>query len=238
MSDMVDDAAYDLAHITNLHVQVMAVSNVSQLVNIMLDTTSSNYTIWCDLMLMALTQYSLADHVLSDNAFTNDPAWTWMDTIIVCWLNNTIIADLQEVVQELSHATRFLWLALENQLLGNHETHTLHLDATFHNFVQGDLSVTEYCCKFKGMADALVDLGSPVDNWILILNILRGLNQHFKHLRATIWHSSSFSNFLKVHDDLLLEEIHLDTAGPSVAPTVLYTITMPPTPMSQPFASS
>jgi hypothetical protein len=34
---------------------------------------------------------------------------------------------------------------------------------------------------------------------------------------------SPFSNFLKVWDDLLLEEIHMDSTGPPAAPTVLYT---------------
>jgi hypothetical protein len=98
--------------------------------------------------------------------------------------------------------------------------------------------VTEYCCKFKGMADALADLGSPVDNQILVLNILRGLNQRFEHLEAIIRRSSSFLNFLKVRDDLLLEEIHLDTAGPSAAPTALYTSIAPPAPKPQPSMSS
>jgi hypothetical protein len=89
-----------------------------------------------------------------------------------------------------------------NQFLGNRETYTLHLDAAFHNFVQGDLCVTEYCHMFKGMVDALADLGSPVDNRILVLNILRGLNQCFKHLGAIIRCSSPFPNFLKVRCDL------------------------------------
>jgi hypothetical protein len=98
--------------------------------------------------------------------------------------------------------------------------------------------MTEYCYKFRGMADALADLGSPVDDRILILNILRGLNRCFEHLVAIIRRSSQFSNFLKVHDDLLMEEIHLDTTGPPAAPRALYTSTAPPTPKPQPFASS
>jgi hypothetical protein len=132
---MVDDAAYELALVTNLHVQVTAVLNVRQLVNIVLDTTSSNYAIWCDLMLMTLTQYTLAVHVLFDDAFTDDPAWTRMDAVILCWLTNTITADLQEVVRERGRPARHMWLTLENQFLGNRETHTLHLDAAFRNFV-------------------------------------------------------------------------------------------------------
>jgi hypothetical protein len=200
------------------------------LVNIVLDTTSSNYAIWCDLILMALTRYSLANHVLSDDAFIDDPAWTRMDAVVLCWLTNTITADLQEAIWESGHPKHHLWLALENRFLGNHETRTLHLDAAIRNFVQGDLSLTEYCRKFKGMADALADLGSPVDDRILILNILRGLNQCFKHLRAIIRRSSPFLNFLKVRDNLLLKEIHLDTTGSSAAPTALYTSTTPPAP--------
>jgi hypothetical protein len=129
-------------------------------------------------------------------------------------------------------------LFLTNQFLSNCQTRTLHLDAAFRNFVQGDLSVTEYCHKFKGMVDALADLGSPVDDRILVINILCSLNQRFEHLGAIIRHSSPFPNFLKVRDDLLLEEIHLDNAGPPVAPTALYTSTTPLAPEPQPSTPS
>jgi hypothetical protein len=173
---MVDGATYNSALVTNLHVQATTVPNIRQLVNIGLDTTSSNYATWRDLMLMALTRYSLIDHVLSDDAFTDNIAWTKIDAVVLYWLTNMIIVDLQEVVWERGHLARHLWLALENQFLGNHETRTLHLDAAFRNFVQGDLSVTEYCRKFNSMAEALTDLGSPVDDRILALNILRSLN--------------------------------------------------------------
>jgi hypothetical protein len=81
-SDMVAGAAYDSALLTNLYVQAMAVPNIRQLVNIVLGTTASNYAIWRDLM--ALTRYSLADHVLFDDAFTDDPAWTRMDVVVLC----------------------------------------------------------------------------------------------------------------------------------------------------------
>jgi hypothetical protein len=57
MSDMVDGVAYNSTLVTNLHIQATTVPNVHQLVNIMLDTTSSNYAIWHEQMLMALTRY-------------------------------------------------------------------------------------------------------------------------------------------------------------------------------------
>jgi uncharacterized membrane protein YgcG len=161
-----------------------------------------------------------------------------MDVVILCWLTNTISSDLQEVIRERDRTARHMWLSLENQFFDNHETRTLHLNAAFRTFVQGDLIVGEYCHKFKGMADALADLRAPVDDRILILNILRGLNQRFEHVGAIIRRYSSFLNFLKVRDDLLLEEIHLDTSGPVAAPTALYFNSMPSAPKPPPSTPS
>jgi hypothetical protein len=142
---------------------------------------------------------------------------------VLNWISNSISTDLHQVVWERGCTARHLWLAIENQFLSNREQHTLHLEAAFRTFVQGDLSINEYCRKFKDMADDLADLGTPVENRILILNILWGLNQRFEHVGSIIRRYSSFLNLLKVQDDLLLEEIHMDSTGPPAAPTVLYT---------------
>jgi hypothetical protein len=73
------------------------------------------------------------------------------------------------------------------------------------------------------MADSLADLGAPIDDRILILNILRGLNQRFEHVGSIIQCYSPFLNFLKVQDGLLFEELHMDSTEPPVASTALYT---------------
>jgi hypothetical protein len=78
------------------------------------------------------------------------------------------------------------------------------------------------------MADGLADLGSSVEDWILVLNILRGPSQRFEHVGSIIRRYSPFLNFLKVQDDLLLKEIHMDSTDPSAAPTTLYTNVAPP----------
>jgi hypothetical protein len=231
-----NSSSYEDTVVANLHIQAAAVPNVRSLVNIVLDDTSDNYARWCDNVLLALTRYALTDHVESDDAFPDILGWTRMDVVILYWLTNMISPDLMEVVQEHGRTTRHLWLGLQNQFLGNRETHTLHLDAAFCKFLQGNLSVSEYCCKFKGMADALADLGPPVDDRILVLNFLRGLNQCFEHVGAIIRRYSSFLNFLKVRDDLLLEEIHLDTSGPAAAITEFYSNNTPPAPLPPPVA--
>jgi hypothetical protein len=73
---------------------------------------------------------------------------------------------------------------LKNHFLGNRETHTLHIDATFQSFIQDDLSVNDYCRKMKGFTDSLSNLGIDVADRVLVLNVLRGLNKNFEHLHA------------------------------------------------------
>jgi hypothetical protein len=197
------------------------VLNVRQLVNIVLDS-STNYACWSDLMEKALQRYALIKHV-TDDTLSNDPGWIRMDSVVLNWISNSISVDLHQVVWERGCTAHHLWLAIKNQFLGNREQRTLHLDAAFRTFVQCDLSVNEYCRKFKAMANGLADLGAPVEDRILILNILRRLNQRFEHVDSIIRRYSPFSNFLKVRDDLLLEEIHMDSTGPLSAPTALYT---------------
>jgi hypothetical protein len=84
---------------------------------------------------------------------------------------------------------------LANHFLGNRETHVLHFDTTFWSFVQGDLSVNDYCRKMKGFTDSLTDLGVDVTDHVLVLNILRGLNKNFEHLRAIFTHVMPFLSF-------------------------------------------
>jgi hypothetical protein len=108
---------------------------------------------------------------------------------------------------------RATWLATETQFLGNQETWTLYLDAQFCNFVQGDLSITEYCQHFKTMANALIDLGEFISDRTLVLNILRGLNDKYSSVGLHLRCGRPFPTFLEVRSDLLMEELtHSNTS--------------------------
>jgi hypothetical protein len=144
-----------------------------------------------------------------------------MDNIVLSWILGTVSIKLQK-----HHGTACqAWLALENHFIGNRETRALHLDTTFCNFVQGDLTVGEYCRKMKGFIDALSDLDAPVTDRILVLNVLRGLSPKYANLQTIITRFVPFPTFHKVRDDLVLEEIVVGTAPPDSAASALYTST-------------
>ena len=132
-------------------------------------------------------------------------SWLRIDNIVLSWILGTISLDLHNLVCNTLNARR-AWLALEGQFLGNAEARALRLDASFRTFVQGDLSVSEFC-HMMGMADSLDDLGWPVEDRILVLNILRGLNDRYTHLQTWITRQRPFPTFLQVRDDLVMEEL-------------------------------
>jgi hypothetical protein len=70
----------------------------------------------------------------------------------------------------------------------------------------------------KTKADAIADLGEPVSDRTLVLNILRGLNERFQFMAQLITRQKSFPSFSDVRADLRLAELNMEKhmAPPSV----------------------
>jgi hypothetical protein len=212
--------AHEAAAVVNLHHHAAGVQNIHNLVHVILDLTDDNYKRWRDQLLLIVGKYSLEDHVLQETPAPDFPDWHRMDCVVKSWISDTISADLAEAVMAHDATAHDVWLALEEQFLGNQETRALHLDAKFRNFCQGDLNITDYCRHFKNMADALSDLGEPVTDRTLVLNVIRGLAERFEGVGRHLRLSWELPTFLEVRSALILEEITMDQR-PSLNPTAL-----------------
>lgn len=204
----------------SLHSQAVSVLNVKALVPITLDIAAANYSKWRGLFLVTLGKYALTDHVFSNAFYPNHAHWLQMDCVVLGWLYGSISVDLLETVMTPNATARLVWLALENQFLGNREQHALHLSAKFRNIIQGDLNVTDYCRRIKSMADRLANLGEPVRDRSLVLCLLNGLNEKYDHLKTLLPMQHTFPTFIEAHSQLLLEELtksHQLSSSPATA---------------------
>jgi hypothetical protein len=193
--------------IADLHAQAIGVINIKNLIPVVLDLATPHYNRWCHLFLLTLGKYALTNHVLSDDSYPAIPAWARMECTVLAWLHKTISTELSEVVHKPNPTARRMWLAIEEQFVGNHESRALLLDAQLRNIEQGDLSVTEFCRKMKNISDTLGDLGEPVPDRTLVMSILRGLNDKFQSFRNIIKRTKPFPSFSEVRSDLMVEEI-------------------------------
>jgi hypothetical protein len=120
-----------------------------------------------------------------------------MDCVVKSWIVATITDDLGEIIRAQGSTARHAWLAVESQFLGNREARSIQLETRFLNFVQGDLSVTEYCRQLKKMADDLTALGEVITDRTLVLNVIRGLNERFAHVGTLLRRAKPFPTFLE-----------------------------------------
>jgi hypothetical protein len=173
-------------------------------------------------VVLVLQRFALADHVLDDVVAPLSPSWYQMDIVVLSWLIDTITVELQDIVRDQEGTALQAWLALEEQFLRILEARALHLDALFHLFAQGDLSVSEHWRKMKGMTNSLRDLDEPVADRTLVLNHPCGLSPCYTHLNSLIKRTVPFPTFYNVHNELL-EELTMETETP-VPALALYSV--------------
>jgi hypothetical protein len=174
---------HEAVALLQLHSQTVAVSNIRNHVTTILDVDSSNFNRWCDQFQLILGKFSLQGHVRDNPPVPVSPDWAQMDCVA------TLTDDLGEIISAQGSTARHAWLVVESQFLGNREARSIQLETRFRNFVQGDLSITEYCHKLKKMADDLTALREVITDCTLVLNVICGLNERFAHV-GTLPHIS------------------------------------------------
>ena len=106
--------------------------------------------------------------------------------------------------------TRELWLAIEGLFRANRQSRAIFLSHDFHSMTLGDSTIAEYCGRMKTLADALRDVGHPIQDSQLVLNLLRVLNPRFTTTTDDIANSiAGFPSFNQVRDMLALKELRL-----------------------------
>jgi hypothetical protein len=71
------------------------------------------------------------------------------------------------------------------------------------------------------MADALADLGEPVSDCTLVLNVIRGLADRFDGVGRHLLLARDFPTFLKARSALILEEITMNERPSSTSTALL-----------------
>jgi hypothetical protein len=84
------------------------------------------------------------------------------------------------------------------------------------------MTVHDYCAKLKSLANALGDVDEKIFDETLVLTVLHGLNEQFRHLRSFLPYQVPFSSFLQTRSTLVLEETQKKTDALNTAATTLW----------------
>jgi hypothetical protein len=118
-----------------------------------------------------------------------------------------------------NQTARQLWVAIDGLFQDNKAQRAIFLSHEFHSMTQGDSSIDDYCLRIKTTADKLRDVGHPVDEPQIVLNLLRGLNEEFS---GTADHNAATDLTLTyARDQLSLKELRLANGKKVAAATAL-----------------
>ena len=164
-----------------------ATINVKAHVPIELELYSANYGKWSAFFKAMCGKFGLLHHI--DGSVPprrTDPAWEQVDCCVRTWLYGSVSQDVLDFTMAEDQTARQLWVAISNKFQANQAPRAIFLSEDFHSVTQGDLSVMDFGKKMKLAADALREVGHPVSEPTLVLNLLRGIHPKFSNTKDIV----------------------------------------------------
>lgn len=212
-----------------------SVSNIQTKIRT-LDGSKVTYSSWVKLFRFHAIAYKVLDHLNDTLAPADtDPSyesWKELDALVSQWIYSTISDDLLVRVLDTEASARTTWLKLEKIFLSNKQAKAATLETRFVNLTLAACnSVDDYCQQLKDLANQLVDVGQPVPEKRLVLQLVRGLSPEFDTTAALINSQDADWDLART---MLTDEVLRLEARKQQSSSVLVTPAAPaPTPLQQ-----
>ncbi|GKB72181.1 retrovirus-related pol polyprotein from transposon TNT 1-94, partial [Tanacetum coccineum] len=97
--------------------------------------------------------------------------------------------------------------ALKDIFQHNKNSRAVYLEQQFFNTQLDDFpNVSAYCQEHKMLADQLSNVGAPVTNQRLVLQLITGLNESYDDVATIIQHTNPLPPFYEARSKLILKE--------------------------------
>ncbi|KAI3783111.1 hypothetical protein L2E82_13173 [Cichorium intybus] len=173
---------------------VYTVTNIQNKVRI-LDGVKVTYSSWVKLFKLHAKGYKVLHHIdgtappaATDPTYTS---WVEIDSIVLQWIYGTLSDDLLVRILENDTTAREAWLKIQTIFLNNKSSRAAALEHEFTNLsLTACSSMDEYCQKLKDLSGQLEDVGYPVSDVRLVLQLVRGLPPEYDTTASLINHGS------------------------------------------------
>ena len=197
----------------------LTVNNITNFIKITLDIEKSQYTTWSELFTIHAQAYDVLDHIIPSTVSTSsspplketDPAlWKCLDAIVLQWIYDTISTDLLHTIIERNSTAKSAWERLFNILFNNKNSRALYLEQEFSRVTMDQFSdASSYCQQIKSLSDQLSNVGAPVSNERMVLQLVYGLSDAYAAVGSQIRHYETLPPFYKARSMVVLEETTL-----------------------------
>ncbi|XP_074314419.1 uncharacterized protein LOC141649633 [Silene latifolia] len=186
-----------------------SVSNIKNYVPIILVIENVHYASWAELFLNTARDFDVLNHIAppKDAILKKDDGWDRLDAIVKQWIYSTISIDLLHTILEPGASAQKTWDRLKDIFNDNQNSRTVTLEQQFSNIHMDNYSnVSAYCQALKMIADQLSNVGSPVPETRLVLQLVTHLSEGYDSVATIIQQSDPLPSFYKARSMLTMEE--------------------------------
>nr|XP_034905875.1 uncharacterized protein LOC118042336 [Populus alba]TKR75127.1 hypothetical protein D5086_0000288440 [Populus alba] len=195
----------------------LAISNINTFIKVTLDIEKGLYITWSELFKIHARAYQVLDHIIPPSAAemkqatslqdTDPDLWSRVDAIVLQWIYDTISEDLLNTILERDSTAALAWNRLRDIFSDNKNSRALYLEQEFSKVQMEQFAdASSYCQYLKSLSDQLSNVGSPVTNERLVLQLVSGLTDAYTSVGSQIRHGDSLPPFYKARSMLVLEE--------------------------------
>ncbi|XP_074277379.1 uncharacterized protein LOC141601017 [Silene latifolia] len=195
----------------------LAVNNVANHIAVKLGMDNDQYPLWVALFTNHAKSNRVLHHIIHPKVAPTPPStddekemWETLDATVLQWIYSTVTTELLEIIVEPNSTTMEAWTRLADLFQDNQNSRVVTLEQEFSHIEMADFSsVSAYCQRLKSLADQLKNVGSPVSQNRLVLQLVSGLSPAYHHVGTIIRQANPLPNFFKARSMLALEEAGL-----------------------------
>ncbi|XP_060184351.1 uncharacterized protein LOC132614026 [Lycium barbarum] len=180
---------------------------------------NSQYVTWAELFKIHVRSHKVLHHIIPPPKGKEKPApktdeeielWTTIDATVLQWIYSTISNDLLNTIIEPDATAMEAWDRLRDIFQDHQTSRAVTLEQEFTTTRMEDFSnASTYCQRLKSLADQLKNVGAPVTNSRLVLQLVSGLTDAYKGVGTQIRHAKPLPSFTEARSSLILEEREL-----------------------------
>ncbi|XP_057456533.1 uncharacterized protein LOC130747578 [Lotus japonicus] len=200
----------------------LTVSNIRNNIPIILDVETDRYGTWAELFRIHARSHRVLHHIVptadKPPPPVTDPAyeqWATLDATVLQWIYSTISVDLMTNIMEPGSTAFTAWTHLADLFQDNQNARAVTLEQEFSTVrMEAFPTVAAYCQRLKTLSDQLRDVGAPVNNHRLVLQLISGLTGAYRGIATLIRQSNPLPSFHQARSMLTLEEASMAKMKP------------------------
>ncbi|XP_074314642.1 uncharacterized protein LOC141649869 [Silene latifolia] len=209
---------------------VLAINNIKHHVSVTLSMDNDQYRLWVALF----TNYAKANRVLhhiidpkgkAPKPITDDEKEQWeiVDATVLQWIYATVSNELLQTVVEDDSTAMECWNRIRDIFQDNQHSRAVTLEQDFSHTMMADFTfASAYCQRLKSLADQLKNVGSPVSDTRLVLQMVSGLTDAYHSVGSIIRQANPLPTFHRARSMLTLEEAGFAKQAATSGQTAMY----------------